>query len=235
MKKVEYVWHYKLFNKVTKEVIVGIGGNNTKDCVNFGKKIENYCDSFMITVPHYNKPQQESIYYHFKIICSNFENKDFILYNIPSRTGINMEPEYIAKCYNNIKNIVAIKESSNSLKQICDIKSLCDISILAGDDINFLSTNALGGVGLVSVIGNLCPNKLCEMFFCDNKQEQVELFYKMYDLLKNILIETNPVPIKFLVNEINLIKYDSVRLPLMCLSDENKKKLINSYEKFLNL
>ena len=235
IKIVEYIWHYKLFNNIDKKIIVGIGGNNTKECINFGKKIENYCNSFMITVPHYNKPQQDAIYNHFKIICSNFENKDFILYNIPSRTGTNMEPACVARCYNDIKNIVAIKESFNSTSQICNIKSLCNINVLAGDDANFLSTKALGGVGLVSVIGNLCPNKLCEMCFCEDKQKQLELFYKMYDLIKKIFIESNPVPIKYLLKEINLIKYYNVRLPLISLSNENKKTLEESYETFLNL
>lgn len=234
IKIVEYIWHYKLLNKITKKIIVGIGGNNTKECINFGKEIQNYCDAFMITVPHYNKPIQDAIYQHFKSICSNFINKDFILYNIPSRTGINMEPSCISKCYNNIKNIVAIKESSNSMSQICDIKSLCNINILAGDDANLLTTNSLGGVGLVSVIGNLCPNKLCEMYFCDNKEQQLKLFYKIYDLIKKIFLESNPVPIKYLLKQINVIDSDNVRQPLITLSDVNKKLLEDTYELYIN-
>lgn len=235
IKIVEYIWHYKLFNKIDKKVIVGIGGNYTSQCIEFGKKIENYCNYFMITVPHYNKPQQEGIYEHFKTICSNFENKQFILYNIPSRTGINMSPICVAKCYNNIKNIVGIKESSGSLSQIMDIKSLCDINILAGDDSSMLSTNSLGGVGLVSVIGNIIPNALCKLFYYEeDKEEQLELFYNMYDLMKTIFIESNPVPIKFLLKEINLITSDKIRLPLISINDENKKILIESYNKFIN-
>ena len=234
IKIVEYIWHYKLFNKIDKKIVVGIGGNFTKQTIEFGKKIENYCDYIMITVPHYNKPQQRGIYEHFKIICSNFENKEFILYNIPSRTGVNMTPEYVSKTFNNIKNIVAIKESSGSLSQIMDIKTLCDINILAGDDSSLISTNSLGGDGLVSVIGNLIPNALCKLFYCEDKDEQLKLFYNMYDLIKKIFIESNPIPVKFLLKEINLINTDKVRLPLVPLSEESKKILIDSYSIFLN-
>jgi 4-hydroxy-tetrahydrodipicolinate synthase len=230
---VKFIWSYNINKNYNKKIIVGIGGNNTTECIEFGEIIKDYSNYLMITVPHYNKPSQNEIYQHFKTICNYFENNKFILYNIPSRTGINMTPQCVAQCYNDFKNIVYIKESSGSINQIMDIKSSCNINIFAGDDISFISTNSLGGVGLISVLGNLIPNQLSEMIFCEDQEEQLKLFYKMYDLMKTIFIDTNPVPIKYLLQQLTIIDNCNVRLPLVGLDEENKQKLENCFNKFL--
>jgi len=230
---VKFIWSYKITNNYRKQIIVGIGGNNTTECIEFGKTIKDYCNYIMITVPHYNKPSQNGIYEHFKTICNYFENTKFILYNIPSRTGVNMTPKCVERCYKDFKNIVSIKESSGSINQIMDIKSSCNINIFSGDDVSIISTNSLGGVGLISVIGNLIPNQLSEMIFCEDPEEQLKLFYKMYDLMKIIFIDTNPVPIKYLLQQLNIIDNYNVRLPLVDLDDENKEKLENCFNSFL--
>ena len=96
-----------------------------------------------------------------------------------------------------------------------------------------MNTIILGGVGLISVLGNLIPNQLSEMIFCEDQEEQLKLFYKMYDLMKTIFIDTNPVPIKYLLQQLTIIDNCNVRLPLVGLDEENKQKLENCFNKFL--
>ena len=117
-----------------KKLIVGVGGNNTNNVINFSQFCENLCDGFMVTVPNYNKPTQNGIYQHFSEISNKFPNKPIILYNIPSRCCVNMLPETVKKIYDNHSNVLAIKEASGSMDQVMKIKSLCDIKIFSGDD-----------------------------------------------------------------------------------------------------
>jgi len=133
------------------KIIIGLSGNNTPDIVKEARKLEESCDAFMLSAPYYNKPSQEGIYQHFKQIVSTI-NKDFIIYNVPSRCGVNIEPETIARLFIDFPNIKAIKEASGSIQQVIKIKSLCNIKILSGDDELTLPFMSIGACGVISVI-----------------------------------------------------------------------------------
>lgn len=220
-----------------KKVVIGIGGNNSEETLEFGKDVTEYCDYMMVTVPHYNKPSQDGIKKHFEYICKceDFKNKKFMLYNIPSRCGVNMLPDTIAYLYNSCENIVAIKEASGSLNQVMDIKSKCDIQIFSGDDSLLIPVMSIGGCGVISVIGNVCPNDIHEVFslYEEGKiEDSRNKFFKLYNLMKAIFIETNPVPTKNLLTYLNVFKCCNPRLPLVNMTGENLIKLFGVFERY---
>ncbi len=232
-KIVKNVWE-KFHNMIN--IIVGIGGNNTKQTLEFGFKFENFCDAFMITVPYYNKPNQEGIYQHFSTIA-NLISKPILLYNIPSRCGVSIEPTTIAKLFNDHENIQAIKEASGNLNQILEIRKMCDIIILSGDDALTLPTMSVGGEGVVSVASNLLPKQmllLINLFKSNKLSEAIELNDKLYPIFKCLFIDTNPVPLKFLLNKVNLAENCNVRLPLVSLNSIEKINLLNEIVKKIN-
>ena len=237
--KLQMVHHVYKRVENRKKIIVGVGGNNTSEALVFAKFCVPYCYGMMVTVPNYNKPSQEGIYHHFYTICMDNKlcNIPFILYNIPSRCGVNMEPETIARVFENCPNVLAIKEASGSMDQVMKIKSLCNIKIFAGDDALILPIMTLGGSGVISVVGNLFPNeihlvwKLCDRY---NYNDARILFYSLYDLIKILFIETNPAPTKYILHTYNMINSGHMRLPLYHITDENKLNIIkNTYEQTL--
>ena len=230
---VKTVW--KKFGGV-KKVVIGVGGNNTIETLEFAKDVKDYCDYIMVTVPHYNKPSQEGIKRHFLTICLDEEIKQrkFILYNIPSRCGVNMLPDTIAEVYNVCENIVAIKEATGSINQVIDIRSKCDIQIFSGDDSLILPIMSVGGCGVISVIGNVLPDKLHDIYSLyetGNILEAQNKFYQLYEAMKSLFIETNPVPTKALLQYINIFTCSKPRLPLVSLSDSNLLKVVSIFEK----
>ena len=226
-KLVEFV-SKKLRNR--KKLIIGIGGNNTVNVINFANFCKNLCDGFMVTVPNYNKPTQEGIYRHFTIISKTFGSKPIILYNIPSRCGVNMLPETIKRVFNDNDNVLAIKEASGSMDQVMKIKSICNIKIFSGDDSLVLPIMSLGGSGVISVLSNLYPNGVFKIYNkCKlNKYDEARNYYfKFHNLIKLMFIETNPVPIKQLLFNAKFIKNNNVRLPLCEIEDIKTLELLN--------
>jgi 4-hydroxy-tetrahydrodipicolinate synthase len=225
---VNYIWNN--FNNKIK-IIIGIGGNNTKKVIEFGKFCVDKCDGFMVTVPNYNKPTQDGIFEHFFRIANEetLINKEMMLYNIPSRCGVNMEPETIINLCSVCKNITAIKEASGSLNQIRKISENCDIKIYSGDDLNILPIMSLGGVGVISVGSNIIPSEICKIVsLCNDNNYNMarEIFYNLSSMLENLFIVSNPIPIKYVLCNNKLISYDNLRLPLVKLRDTNSNNII---------
>ena len=219
-----------------KKIILGIGGNNTDEVIRFGNFCREYCDGMMVTVPNYNKPTQEGIYRHFSKICKAFDEMSIIMYNIPSRCGVNMIPETVARIYNENSNVEAIKEASGSIDQAVQIASICDIKIFSGDDALILPLMSVGGRGVISVASNIIPDVINQIVqFClDNDfQRGMEIYYKVQDFLKKLFIETNPVPVKTLMATLQMIENEGCRMPLCEMEEENKKILIDSYKNML--
>ena len=138
-------------------IIVGIGGNDTKATLENAFKFKPMCDAFMVTVAYYNKPSQEGIFKHFSTISQLVGDKPIMMYNIPSRCGVNMTSQTIIRLYNEFENIVAIKEASGNLGQILDIINSCNIDVFAGDDSQLVPVMSIGGKGVVSVYANINP------------------------------------------------------------------------------
>jgi 4-hydroxy-tetrahydrodipicolinate synthase len=218
---INFVYHYV---NGRKKIIVGINNNDTDECVKLVQTYKQYADYFMLTVPYYNKPSQNGLYSHFYEL-SEKSSKPIILYNIPSRTGVNLNPKTIAELYNNCENIVGIKESSGSLDQIIKIKRSCKIDVFAGDDAFIIPTLSLNGCGVFSVASQIVPELITgvvDKCLEQNYREAFELFNNYSLFIENMFIETNPVPIKYMLYMNKLIKNPDVRKPLCELTSDNK-------------
>ena len=170
----------------------------------------------MVTVPNYNKPMQEGIYQHFKKISEN-TTLPIIMYNIPSRCGVNMNHETVVRLYKDYENIKAIKEASGSLSQIQDIMNKCNIMVFAGDDAQLLPVMALGGCGVISVLANINPAIVMDTFeYCkfNNYEEARKNYFIYHNKINELFKETNPIPIKRLMSENGMLK-QIYRLPLL--------------------
>jgi 4-hydroxy-tetrahydrodipicolinate synthase len=203
-------------NKGNLDLVVGVGGNNTREVIAFTKYCNDYADSLMVTVPNYNKPMQDGIFQHFSKI-SESTLLPIMMYNIPSRCGVNMTYETIVKLYHYSKNIVAIKEASGDLGQIQDIMNNCDIDIFAGDDSQLVPVMALGGKGVVSVYANINPTPVLTVFNSClwNQFETARTeYFKYHNKVKELFVKTNPIPVKEMMAEQGMIN-NYLRLPLM--------------------
>ena len=221
------------------KLIIGVGGNNTAEVIYLSQFCVPYCDALMITVPNYNKPSQEGIKQHFISISKKVPNTSIIMYNIPSRCGVNMEPETVKYLYENCHNIRAIKEASGSLNQAIQIINTCNIQVFSGDDALTIPIIASGGHGVISVISNLFPEQMVILkSFCldNNYNDARELYNKLHKFIKLLFVETNPTPIKYVLYKFNLISTDNVRLPLISSTNINyKQTLVNEASKIYQL
>lgn len=210
-----------------KKFVIGIGGNNTKQVLEFAQSVTPYADALMATVPCYNKPDQNDMVEHFKMICNDtkVQTTPVMLYNVPGRTGKNMEPETIAKVYEQCENVVAIKEASGSMNQVMKIKSLCPIQVFSGDDKLLLDVMVHGGSGVISVAGNVVPNvvsSLVKSCLSGDFKTARENFYKwnLPGLCDALFCCSNPKPVKYLLHKSGVFTENVLRAPLTSLSDE---------------
>jgi len=210
-------------------VIAGTGSNSTKEAIDLTKHAQVAgADASLQVAPYYNRPTQKGIYEHFFAIASSVKIP-IILYNIASRTGVNIEPETIAKLANDCKNIVGVKEASANLEQMSRIKTLCpkNFALISGDDALTLPVLAIGGIGIISVVANIIPRDVADMvnaFEQNDITRARQLHYKMLPLVKAMFIETNPGPVKAAMGLMKLCNPD-IRLPLVALAQENQDKL----------
>ena len=214
-------------------VIAGTGSNSTEEAVSltaFAKKAG--ADGALLAAPYYNKPTQEGLYRHYEKVAKSVD-LPIVLYNIPGRSVVNITPETVARL-NKISNIVAIKEASGSMDQTSSILSLCDITVLSGDDSLTLPLLSLGAKGVISVISNILPGKVSEMvdsYFAGNHEKAQELHYKLFGLCRAMFVETNPIPIKRAMKLLGFCE-DELRLPLSPIAPNNEKILIKALREF---
>jgi 4-hydroxy-tetrahydrodipicolinate synthase len=214
------------------DFVIGVGGNNTNDCINHIKIASQYgFTTFMLTTPYYNKPTQLGLEKHFSYICSTYPNYNFILYNVPSRCGVNMLPITVNNIYQKNKNVVGIKEASGDLNQMIYIRRICpSLKLYCGDDGLVVPAMSIGSYGLISVVSNYCP-KICDLIVnrCveNNYAGAFELYSEIDDIVKLIFSETSPSPIKYLLYTNSLIQCDNVRLPLIKMQNEDNKHKLN--------
>jgi len=207
-------------------VIGGAGSNSTSEAVALTKYAKKAgCDGALSITPYYNKPTPEGQYRHYREIAKAADIP-IMVYNVPSRTGISIKPETIARL-SKIDNIVAIKEASGSLDQVSQILSLCDIEVLSGDDSLTLPMMAVGAQGAVSVVANIIPQEVHEMVFNfleGDVDKAEELHYRILPLCKAMFIETNPIPLKTAMRMMRRLNGE-FRLPLCEMEKENEPKL----------
>ena len=209
------------------KVLAGAGSNATHEAIQLTEAAEKLgADGVLHITPYYNKPTQEGLYQHFKAIAESTKIP-VVLYNVPGRTAVNMLPETVARL-SQISNIVGIKEAS-SLDQASRILDLCppDFSVISGEDALTLPMMKLGATGVISVTANIVPKICAEMisaFEKGNISRAQEIHLKLYNLHQAMFCETNPIPVKYALSRMGLIR-EEYRLPLVPLSEGNQKKL----------
>ena len=217
-------------------VIAGTGSNSTREALELTSHAkEAGADGALIVVPYYNKPTQKGLYLHYKEIADNVDIP-IIVYNVPSRTGVNLLPETLAKLAE-LENIVAVKEASGNLEQMAQIVELCGdkITLLSGDDKLILPVLSIGGQGVISVVANIIPadvaNVIREFEQGNYKTAQDIFISKVYPLSSAMFYETNPIPVKTSVQLMGL-PAGNLRLPLTPMIDDNLAKLKSDLVKF---
>ena len=209
-------------------VVAGTGSNSTEEAITLTKHAKQAgADGALLITPYYNKPTQEGLYRHYKAV-SEAVDLPLVLYNIPSRTGVNMASSTVARLMT-CPTVVAIKEGSGSVQQASEIIQLCGdrITVLAGDDALTLPIMAVGGKGVVTVTANLMPTEMADMvsaFSAGRLAEARALHYKLYPLFTALFYETNPIPVKEALQMMGKIDGE-LRLPLCPMGSENRDKL----------
>jgi len=210
-------------------VIAGVGANATTEAVHLHTEAKNLGATAGLSVnPYYNKPSQEGLYRHFMTLADTVD-LPIVLYNIPGRTGITMTPQTVARL-NSHKNIVAIKEATGLPDMTSEISSLCDITIVSGDDSLTLPLMSIGAKGVISVVSNLLPNdvkQLTKHALAGDFTEAARVHYKLYPLIKSLFLDGNPAGIKYAMQVAGL-DGGAMRLPLV-EATEPTRKLISEW------
>ena len=216
-------------------VIAGTGSNNTASAIKMSKYAEEVgADGLLIVTPYYNKATQSGLIEHYKAIA-NSTTLPIIVYSVPSRTGVNIQPETCLEL-SKIDNIVAIKEASGNISQIAKIASLCknNLNIYSGNDDQVLPVLSLGGLGVISVLSNIAPEKfssLTNSFFAGDIENARKIQLESLEIIGSLFSEVNPIPVKFALNQMGY-NFGKPRLPLTELSDKNKDRLINDMKNY---
>lgn len=211
-------------------IVYGAGGNNTLTVAETIKGLNaNIVDGILSVSPYYNKPTQEGIYQHYKVLAHSTD-LPIILYNVPGRTASNVLPDTTLRLANDFKNIVAIKEASGNMEQIMDLilRKPTDFLVISGDDGITLPILAAGGDGVISVIGNAFPHSFSAMVRAamnDDLKTARELHYLLFPMIPMLFAEGNPAGIKECTQALGLTT-NTVRLPLVNVSESLKKKII---------
>ncbi|MGE5329608.1 MAG: 4-hydroxy-tetrahydrodipicolinate synthase [Deltaproteobacteria bacterium] len=215
-------------------VIAGTGSNDTRHCIELSNYAEGVgVDGLLLVTPYYNKTTQKGLIEHYTMIANSVKSP-IILYNVPSRTGLNILPETV-KALANVENIVAIKEACGNINQITELASVCgdSIYIYSGNDDHIVPMLSVGAVGVISVVANILPRDTHDMvmkYLEGDVKGSMELQLKMFDLVKSLFIEVSPMPVKEALNILGF-NVGICRPPLTTMLEKNietlKKSLIN--------
>ena len=216
-------------------VIAGTGGNDTSHSIYLSQEAEKLgADALLIITPYYNKANKSGLRKHF-VSIANSVKLPIILYNVPSRTKVNIPPALVADLARNVDNIVALKEACGDLAQVAEVCRLVpdDFAVYSGNDDSILPLLSLGGSGVISVLANVCPREthdLVAKFFEGDIEGSRKLQLGMKPLIDALFIEVNPVPVKTAVNLLGFNVGD-LRLPLAEMEEEDlevlKRELVN--------
>ena len=218
-------------------VIAGTGSNNTADAISMSRWAEKIgVDGLLVITPYYNKTTQKGLIEHFKAIA-NSVTSPIVIYNVPSRTGMNINPTTLLElCV--IPNIVAIKEASGNIGQIAQIKALCrdNLDVYSGNDDQVIPILSLGAIGVISVLANIIPtdmHNMCKLYFNGEHEKALKIQLGYLPLNNAVFIETNPIPVKTAMNLMGM-NVGSLRLPL-CEMYENNLEFLKKELKAYNI
>lgn len=211
-------------------VLAGTGSNNTMEAIELTEAAEAAgADAALLITPYYNKPTQEGLYRHFRLVAESTD-LPIVLYNVPGRTGVNMSPATVGRLAAEMKNIVAIKEASGSVDQVSEILMATGgrITVLSGDDSMTLALMAVGAKGVVSVVSNVVPagmRQLCDAAAAGKFEEARAIHFRLFPLMKTLFLETSPAPVKKALELMGKIGGE-IRLPLVPMSEAGTEKLV---------
>ena len=218
------------------KVLAGAGSNSTHEAIDLAKFAEEKgADAILSVSPYYNKPTQRGLFEHYKALA-NAINIPVVLYNVPGRTCSNIDINTAIMLFNEVKNIVAIKEATGKIENVVALCAKSDISVISGDDAINYPIMAAGGRGCISVTANLLPKRIANLIHSALKGDfdtSRAINEELYDINKVLFIESNPIPIKYAMYEAGLLPTLEYRLPLVEPSEENKKKIKEVLEKYL--
>lgn len=210
-------------------LIFGTGTNDTALAVKHTKEAEKIgCDGVLLVTPYYNKGTREGIIKHYEKIADSTD-LPIILYNVPSRTGVDLLPESV-RILATRKNIVAIKEASSKVGRLATLASIPDIALYAGNDADTLTALRLGGSGVISVVSNLYPalmHELVESYLSGKEERAIETERRLAPVIDAMFLETNPAPVKYALSRLGLCSGE-LRLPMWHVDAEVGKKIADS-------
>ena len=219
-------------DKVAKRVpvIAGTGSNCTETAIMLSKEAASYgADALLIVTPYYNKDTQKGLIAHYTAIAEAVPETPIIMYNVPSRTGCNLQPATVAALVKNVKNIVGIKAASGDLSQIAKMVSLAGekLELYSGNDDQVLPVLSLGGLGVISVLSNVAPKQTHDMvmkFLEGDIKEAAKLQIEAIPLVNALFCEVNPIPVKTAMNMMGM-EVGPLRMPLCEMEESNKEIL----------
>lgn len=218
------------YTKKRVPVVAGTGSNWTKTAIDLSKEVAGYgADALLLVAPYYNKGTQEGVYGHFAQTAEAVPDIPIILYNVPSRTGGNVQPETVARLVKDIPNIVGIKEASGDIGQIVKLMSLCDgnIDLYSGNDDQVVPLMSMGGIGVISVVANIAPqamHDMCYKFLDGDVAGAAKMQRDTHELFETLFCEVNPIPVKKAVNLMG-IAAGPLRMPLTEMTPANTERL----------
>lgn len=210
-------------------VIAGTGSNCTETAIYLSAEAEKYgVDGVLLVTPYYNKATQFGLFQHFKAIADSIK-VPCILYNVPSRTGCNIQPETAVRLCTEVENIVGIKEASGDISQIAKLMSMADgkVDLYSGNDDQIVPILSLGGIGVISVLSNVAPrqtHEICQKFFDGDVAGSRQMQLDAMDLCNALFCEVNPIPVKTALNMMGM-GAGAFRMPLCEMEEANAKRL----------
>ena len=231
---------YDLFHEAKRRVcgrcplIFGTGTNDTRVAIRHTKYAEEVgCDGVLIVTPYYNRGTRDGVIKHYEAIAKE-TSLPIILYNVPSRTGVNLSLDVIAEL-GKIDNVVAIKEAADSEERLVALSELSEsLTLYAGNDCATYSVLSLGGGGVISVVSNLYPritSEICKQFFTDNRAKSLEIQKRLLPVINSLFLETNPAPIKYAMWKKGLCSAE-MRLPMWLPAEGTRRKIDKVLEEF---
>lgn len=207
-------------------VISGTGSNDTAYCIELSQEAEKLgADALLLVTPYYNKTSQRGLVAHYTAVADAV-NLPILLYNVPSRTGVDIKPETVAALSKH-PNIVAVKEANGNISSAAQVAALCDIDIYSGNDDQIVPILSLGGKGVISVLSNVAPRQthdICQLYFDGKVRESADLQVKLLPLINALFCDVNPIPVKEAVAMMGW-QAGPCRLPLTGLGEENRELL----------
>lgn len=217
-------------------VIAGTGSNCTETAIKLSVQAEKAgADGLLLVTPYYNKATQGGLIRHFEAIAKSV-SIPCVLYNIPSRTGVTIQPETMAYLYKNVENIVGVKDATGNISMSTKLMSLVDedFCLYSGDDDEVIPLLSLGGSGVFSVLSNIAPrevHEMCAKWFAGDVKGALKEQLRAYDLIKALFSEVNPIPVKAAMNLMGM-NVGPLRLPLTEMEPENQAKLREEMVKY---